>query len=64
MGGMWMWWIPLIVCIAFAVWFARSRGGDGAEKSRPSPEDVVKRRYAEGEIDRETYEQMLADLRK
>jgi len=63
MGGwMGLWWILIIAAIVAVIWFATAsrRGGGGRE----TPEQALKRRYADGEIDRETYERMLSDLRK
>ncbi len=31
-------------------------------EEEPSADEIVKRRYARGEIDRETYERLLGDL--
>lgn len=63
MGGMWIWWILGIVIIAVLAWAvlgspARKRGGD------VSAEELLKRRYARGEINKEDYEKRLQDLRK
>jgi putative membrane protein len=62
MGWMAIWWIVIIAAVVSVLWIALSsaRRGGGEE----SPEKVLKRRYAQGEIDRETYERMLEDLRK
>lgn len=63
MGWMWIGWLLVAVVIALllrAVLVQGKRGG----ASRDSPERILKRRYAKGEIDRETYERMLEDLRK
>jgi putative membrane protein len=64
MGGwMGLWWILIIAAIAAVIGFAvvaSRRGG----ASRASPEQALKRRYANGEIDRETYERTLSDLRR
>lgn len=65
MGWMGLWWILIIVGIAAVIWAAsssskRGNGGNAGE----SPEKILKRRYANGEIDRETYERMLQDLRQ
>ncbi len=63
MGWMAIWWILGLALVAIVAWAllssARSRGG-----ARESPEEVLKRRYAEGEIDRDTYQRMLADLER
>ena len=64
MGWMWLWWILPIVAIAVVIWFmanASRRSGNGAG-SHESPEQILKRRYAKGEIDRDTYERTLEDL--
>jgi putative membrane protein len=55
------WWIIWILVIAAVTWaIARSRPG-GEASSTPSPDretplDILKRRYAEGEISTEEYE--------
>jgi len=69
MAGMGLWGILLIVLLIAVVWAffiaARRTGGGGfGHGPAESPSDIVKRRYATGEIDRETYERMLADLKK
>ena len=63
MGGMGIWWILIVGAVVAVIWFVTSsfRRGAGSEES---PEQALKRRYAKGEIDRETYERMLGDLRK
>jgi len=66
MGGMALWWlIGLAVVVGFAWWIARMGGSSGAGSAGDaSPETILKRRYARGEIDREEYERRLSDLRK
>ena len=63
MGWMGFWWILVAIVIAVGAWYALSATRQGGSKGE-SPEVLLKRRYASGEIDRETYEGMLADLRK
>lgn len=64
MGWAMFWWwglgLVLFAVLLFVV-LAATRGPTTV--SRESPEDILKRRYASGEIDRETYQRMLADLR-
>ncbi len=62
MGWMWLFWILVIVALIwlFRVFAAPGRGGE----PRESPEQILKRRYAQGEIDKEEYERRLSDLRK
>lgn len=65
MGGMWLWWIVGFAILAVLVWaIARTAGTSGPERGDDSPEAILKRRYARGEIDRNEYEHKLNDLRK
>jgi putative membrane protein len=70
-GGGWLVVLLLIVVAALivgVVFLVRGLGGgvtDGGMPqagARESPQDVLKRRYAAGEIEREEYEQKLRDL--
>ena len=64
MGWMWIGWLLAIVVIGGGLWFLvnGTRGGSGGPGE--SPEQALKRRYARGEIDRETYERMLDEIRR
>jgi putative membrane protein len=62
-GGMFMWLIFLIVIgllIYFIVQAQKTKGQTPARNE--SPLDILKRRYAKGEIAREDYERMKKDL--
>jgi putative membrane protein len=64
--GPWMvvWWIVGLAVLMLLVWIvARAAGGPPA-RTEETPERILKRRYASGEIDREAYERRLDDLRK
>lgn len=64
MGFMGLWWILGIALVAAVVW-ALLRARRGSIVGPPeSPEEILKRRYAKGEIDRETYERMRAVLKQ
>lgn len=63
MGMMWIWWLLAIGLIVAGVWGATRMGG-GRNARRESPEEALKRRYANGEIDKTEYDDRLADLRK
>lgn len=63
MGWMMVWWWGLgLLLVALLVWFVVS-ASRGPPAGRESPEEILKRRYAQGELDRDTYLRMLADLR-
>jgi len=71
-GRQWMWtmmgtgllgvllWIALLVVVAFVV--VRALGTASTRPGPDTPLDILKRRYAAGEITREQYEQMRRDL--
>ena len=61
MGWMGAWWILAVVAIMTALWFIAS-ASRGSKGNGGSPRQILKRRYARGEIDRETYQNMLRDL--
>ena len=66
MGGwMGLWWVVGLVLLFLIVW-AAARAGSRTESARTdeSPETILKRRYARGEMEREEFDRRLADLRK
>ena len=60
-GIMWIFWVLLIVVI---LWVVKSQTGSGSNPESPhkSPLDILKERYAKGEIEREEFEQKRNDL--
>lgn len=68
MGSM-GWWMPfgwvlgLAVLILFVWIIARTAGGFSG-RAEDAPEQILKRRYARGEIDREEYDRRLTDIRR
>lgn len=64
MGGMWFWWILVVAVVLAVVWLAVSYSRRGNGGPGESPEQILKRRFAKGEIDREEYERTLTELRK
>jgi putative membrane protein len=62
--------IAVIVAIVFLVRYLSRTGGTSSAAAAPpaaargpeSPKDILKRRYAAGEIDRDEYLQKLGDL--
>ncbi|MBZ0231438.1 MAG: hypothetical protein K8M05_03745 [Deltaproteobacteria bacterium] len=63
MGWMGIWWIIGAALIALVVWALLRSSRGPRNTSSESPEHVLKRRYATGEIDHATYQQMLTELK-
>jgi len=65
-GGMFMWLI-IIVVVAVVLYLVLNRnlspGGSG-RGTKKSPLDVLKRRYAEGEITKEEFDRMKREIEK
>ena len=58
-GFMWVIWILLIAAI---VWLVIAVSRQDRSSREPSPREILDRRYARGEIDKETYERMKKEL--
>lgn len=55
-----LWWLLIAVFVVLVVLALRRSTTAGPS----SPEEILKSRYARGEIDREQYQRMLEDLRR
>jgi putative membrane protein len=66
MAWMGLWWIVGLGVLVLFVWaIARAASVSAAPAGREdSPETILKRRYARGEIEHDEYERRLGDLRK
>jgi len=64
-GGMWffsiLFWVVIIAGVVFIVKSMMERNKDETSYSE-SPLEILKKRYAKGEIDRETFERMKRDV--
>ena len=67
----WLWmvmmgvfWVALIIAVIFLIrWLLLSKGGRGSEVLREeSPLEILKKRYARGEIDQQEFVEKKKDL--
>lgn len=58
--GWGMWFIPLLIILIVYLLFKNN----SQSKNQETPLEILKRRYAKGEITKEEYEQMKSDLSK
>ena len=63
-GSMLLWWLFGFALLVLFIWWLSSTARRGKGESGESPEAILKRRYARGEIDREEYQRRLEDLRR
>jgi putative membrane protein len=63
MGWMGIWWIVGAALIAVVIWALLRSSRGSMSGSSQSPEQLLKRRYAKGEIEHETYQRMLTELK-
>ena len=62
--GMWIFWIVLIVVVVLLVRAFGSGGSAAPLAPRESPLDILKARYARGEIDDEEFQRRRRELEK
>jgi putative membrane protein len=65
-GFMWIFWIILFIAIIWAVKAAMDSGNSGNSNSSnsESPMEVLRKRYANGEIDEEEFNRRRKELEK
>ncbi len=66
LGGFWMiiFWIVIIAVLVLLIrsMVVRGSSGNGSKSEGPSSMEILKRRYASGEISKEEFEQKKKDL--
>ena len=63
-GGVFMWLILVIVLavIAYFIYTNKNSAFPGGSRRNESPLDILKRRYAEGEITKEEFDRLKKDI--
>jgi len=64
-GGMWfgwIFWLLILVVVIWAVMQFTNRNKNSNQISKQSPLDILKNRYAKGEISKEEFDRMRKDL--
>lgn len=64
MAWMGLWWLVGLGLLVVFVWAIARAASSGTSAALESPETVLKRRYANGEMSGDEYEKRLRDLRK
>lgn len=64
--GWWMalWWVFGLAFLVLLVWLVGRAAGGPLGRVDESPEQILKKRYARGELVREEYRRRLEDLRR
>jgi putative membrane protein len=67
--GVMGWWMALwrilgLAVLVLIVWAVAKAAGVPGGRADDSPEQILKRRYARGEIEREEYDRRLTDIRR
>lgn len=55
--GMWIWFLLITVIAVLLIWTVQKSGKSETPASRESALDILKKRYAKGEIDKEEFEE-------
>lgn len=62
-GGVLLFGTFWIILIGLVIWIVYSLGRKKQDPSPKTPQDILKERYARGEIDRSEYMEKMQDLR-
>ena len=63
-GGMFMWLILILFAgvVIYVVFNRSKRTGNPTDSTRESPTEILKRRYAKGEITRKEFDRLKKDI--
>lgn len=64
MFGMWIWWLGAVAVIAAIGFGVAKTAGQKNKATGASADEMLNRRYANGEIEQQDYEARLQALRK
>ena len=64
MSMMWLLWLPLIALFVWFVVFITRKSGTTENNGKPNPEEILKARFARGELSVEELEKNLQTLRR
>jgi putative membrane protein len=62
-GSVWVFRVIILIIVVWIVLRAASRAHEGRAEGRVTPEEILRERYARGEIDTEEFQRRLAVLR-
>lgn len=62
--GMWVFWIVLILVVVFLVRLMMNTGSSQSGTSLESPLQILEKRFARGEINKDEFESMKKELDK
>jgi putative membrane protein len=63
LGGILMWLVPIILIGLLVYFIFQKHGAFKGDSTRETPMDIIKKRYARGEITKEEFERMKEELR-
>jgi uncharacterized membrane protein len=63
MAWMGVWWVLGAAAFAFVLWVMLASARGSTNGRTDSPERIAKKRYAQGEIDSDTFQKIIHDLR-
>jgi putative membrane protein len=61
-GFMWVFWIVVIIGLVFLIKWIVQQGNTPETRAGGTPLEILKKRYARGEISKEEFEQRKKDL--